>query len=28
VRLAVAVKFTPNGGGAAQTASAKLTLKR
>jgi hypothetical protein len=28
VRLAVAVKFTPQGGGAAQTGSAKLTLKR
>jgi WD40-like Beta Propeller Repeat len=28
VRLAVAVKFTPNGGGAAQAASAALKLKR
>jgi hypothetical protein len=28
VRLAVAVTFTPKGGGAAQTASARLTLRR
>jgi hypothetical protein len=28
VRLAVSVKFTPKGGGAAQTASAKVMLKR